>query len=343
LFGGLIERLPRHDFHVSIFSVGCWNDATVSRLRGRAEQYVAVPANIPAARELILRGGLDLLFFPDIGMEPVCYALAMSRLARVQCATWGHPVTTGLPTVDYFVSSRLLEPDDAGDHYTERLVRLATINAFCAPPRLRGPAQSRADLGLPEKAHLYLCPQSLFKLHPEFDDHLAQIVMRDPQGLLVFLEAPHPAWQELLVKRWAARPERIDRKARFLPRTGRDAFLHVLRLADVILDPTHFGGGKTSYQALGLGVPVVTQPSRFLRGRITAALYQKMGWRNLIAPDRQTYVELAVKLASDADFRSWAASQIAQRQACLFEEAAAVEQFASFLRQAGAGDLPAAA
>jgi predicted O-linked N-acetylglucosamine transferase (SPINDLY family) len=340
LFAGLIERLSRRDFHVSVFAIGQWHDQTTARLACRADQYVVTPANIPAAREQILRSGLDLLFYTDLGMEPVSYALALARLARVQCATWGHPVTTGLPTIDYFVSSRLLEPADASDHYSERLIELETLNTYCKRPTPRGTSLARGDFGIPERLHLYLCPQSLTKLHPEFDGHLAEIARRDAAALLLFLEPPHRHWQELLIRRWSQTPDRLNQRSLFIPRVTPDQFLHLLRLADVVLDPPHFGGGNTSYQALGLGVPVVTQPSGLQRGRITAGLYRKMNWNYLVARDCQEYAELAVQMAGDRNHRQWASEQILNRSNCLFEDLAAVEQLERFLLQVAGGEIP---
>ena len=106
-------------------------------------------------------------------MEPITYTLAFSRLAPVQCVTWGHPVTTGIPTIDYFISSEALESEESDQHYTERLVRLKTPAIYYYRPETPTSLKDRAAFGLPESGALYMCPQSLFKLHPSFDEILA--------------------------------------------------------------------------------------------------------------------------------------------------------------------------
>ena len=113
--------------------------------------------------------------------------LAFARLAPVQCATWGHPVTTGIPTIDYFISNVDAEPADAAEHYTEQLVRMKNLPTYYAPPSVSSATRSRKDFGLEEKAHLYLCPQSLFKMHPEFDGILSAILRADPKGRIVLV------------------------------------------------------------------------------------------------------------------------------------------------------------
>ena len=72
-------------------------------------------------------------------MDPLMTQLAALRLAPIQCVTWGHPVTSGLPTVDYFLSSELMEPKDGQDHYSERLIRLPGIGVCYAKPVIPRP------------------------------------------------------------------------------------------------------------------------------------------------------------------------------------------------------------
>ena len=183
------------------------------------------------ARSRIAEEDLDVLFFTDIGMEPISYALAFSRLASVQCATWGHPVTTGIETIDYFVSSELLEVAEADDHYSKRLVRLKTLPIYYPRPALPVPSRGRERFHLPATGNIYGCPQSLFKLHPEFDNLLGEILRRDGQGTLVLLQGMHRSWDEILSQRFATTiPDVIDR-VRILPVLSQDDFLlaHLLR------------------------------------------------------------------------------------------------------------------
>ena len=52
---------------------------------------------------------LDVLVYPEIGMDAGVYFMAFTRLAPVQMVFWGHPVSQGHATIDYFVSSDLYE------------------------------------------------------------------------------------------------------------------------------------------------------------------------------------------------------------------------------------------
>jgi predicted O-linked N-acetylglucosamine transferase (SPINDLY family) len=71
---------------------------------------------------------VDVLIYPDLGMEPLSWYLSFARLAPVQMAWWGHPVTTGLPSIDYFISLHDEAPH-AQQHYSEQLIRMRAVNA----------------------------------------------------------------------------------------------------------------------------------------------------------------------------------------------------------------------
>jgi protein O-GlcNAc transferase len=136
-------------------------------------------------------------------------------------------------------------------------------------------------------------------------------------------------------------PDVADR-IHFMPRLDREQFLQLLSCATVMLDPVHFGGGNTTYEALALGVPIVTWPSPYMRGRVTAACYQRMGLPELIAHNAEEYIALAVHLGSDPAARAQAHEQILSKNTVLYEDAQVIEELEAFFLDALAhhqGDL----
>ncbi|MBI2316427.1 MAG: hypothetical protein HYU75_05250 [Betaproteobacteria bacterium] len=196
---GLVRGLDRRRFEVHVFAIAPNDDPMAARVAAAADFYHRLPAAMDAVRQAIAQARLEVLFFADLGMHPLTYFLAFWRLAPVQMATWGHPVTTGIDTVDYFLSSAGLEADGAQSHYSETLVRLP---AFFQPayerPALRGAPRPRAHFGLPAQAHLYLCAQNPFKLHPDFDAALRAILERDALGRIVLLAPEQESWTHRL-------------------------------------------------------------------------------------------------------------------------------------------------
>ncbi len=326
---GFITALDRDRFHVTTLTLAGPDDQTAKEIAAAADRHIILPMDLVAARQIVANAKLDILFFTDIGMEPFTYFLAFSRLAPVQCVTWGHPVTSGLKTVDYFISNPHMDPPGTEVHYAERLVRLPRFTSHYRRPDL--PALGGRDsLGLSETARLYVCPQSLFKLHPGFDEVLAGILRHDPKGEIVLLEGRHKEWRQALERRFAAVMPDVAGRVRFLPRLPIDAFFNLVAVSDVMLDPTPFCGGNTTLEALAVGTPVVTLPGEFLRGRLSYALYRQMGISTCVATDLQDYVAIATRLGMDPDARGAAVAAIEETRDTLFEDHQIVAQLESW-------------
>jgi predicted O-linked N-acetylglucosamine transferase (SPINDLY family) len=334
LFRGLIEQLDRARFEVAVAHLpGAKTDAVRRAIDAAADTVLDLPAGLPGQRAALEALSPDLVLFTDIGMDPASYLLARSRLARVQAVAWGHPDTTGLPSMDYFVSWDLAEPAGAQAHYSERLVRLPRL-ACHAEPRPPVNRIGRAAQNLPPDGALYGVLQSLFKLHPDFDAVLADIVARDPAGWLILAEGNDPEWEARLRRRWADHP-RLNDRALFLPRRPGEAYMSLLADMDVQLDPIHFGSGNTFYDAMALGSPMVTWPGAFARGRIVAAAYAQMGaGQTLVAPGLADYAALAVRVAHDPNRAALSGELQAAAQTHLFRDAAAVRGLEAFFAAA---------
>jgi predicted O-linked N-acetylglucosamine transferase (SPINDLY family) len=334
---GFFSQLSRDEFEaIAIFIAPTVDDAFSRAIRAQADRSIDLPPDLGAAREALARERLDVLFYQDIGMEPFGYFLAFSRLAPVQCVSFGHPDTTGIPAMDYFVSNDRYEPDGAERHYSERLFLLHGLPtlAYYEPPE-RGDARcARADFGLADADHVYLCPQSLFKFHPDMDALLAAILRRDPAGKLVVIEGLVPHWTQLLRQRWeAAMPEVADR-IRFLPRMAGERYVDLIEAADVMLDTLHFNGMNTSLEAFAAGTPVVTWPGEFQRGRHTQAMYRAMGIEEAIVAGAGEYIARALELGTNPRSRAALRSRILERNAALYRDARVIREFERFFREA---------
>ncbi len=334
---GLIEKLSRERFEVLALRVRpSRDDEATARIRAAADRTVELDPDVYRARAQIAALELDILFYQDIGMEPISYFLAFARLAPVQCVSFGHPNTTGIPTLDYFISNDLFEPAGAQAHYSERLVLLHDLPtlAYYYKPRLPARPPARAAFGLPEGAHLYVCPQTLFKLHPDFDGILAGILDRDPQGLLILIAGQFQEFTDRLRARFAHTLPAHARRIVFLPFMGFERFMELLCVADVVLDTMHFNGMNSSLQALAAGTPVVTLPGEFQRGRHTQAMYRKMGILDCIAVDRRQYVDLAVRIANDPAHAHALRERLVAGNHVLFEDRKVVDEFERFFVEA---------
>jgi len=323
LCAGLIEHLPRDRLEVVLIRPGSETDA----ISESADDVIRLPRTLTRAREAVAAARLDALLYTDIGMDPLTYFLAFARLAPLQLVTWGHPVTTGIPNLDVFLSTLHIDTPDDQDSYSEELVRLPALPVHYTRPTAPDPLPDRAALGLPVDRRLYVCTQTLFKIHPDFDAALAEILRRDPDGTAVFIAGAMPA----LAAKFEARLRRahpdVAERLLFLDFLSPDGFLGLCAAADVLLDTFHFSGGNTSFEAFSVGAPVVTLPSEFLRGRFTTGLYREMGIDNFVARTPEHYVDLALATARDQS----AGQFIADARDRLFENRAGLDALADFV------------
>jgi len=333
---GLFAQLSRDEFDVTAIFLAPAIDDDYSRfIRQHAARSLDVPRDLSAARSLIEPLQLDVLFYQDIGMDPFSYFLAFSRLAPVQCVSYGHPDTTGIPTIDYYVSSDMYEATGSEAHYSERLFLLRNVGnlAYYYRPERSEARKDRAHFRLSADHHLYVCPQNLFKVHPDMDDLFAGILRRDAQARLVMIEGRVDRWTELLQRRWAGSVPDVADRITFLPRMNPDDYANLIEVCDVMLDTRHFNGMISSLEAFAVGTPVVTWPGEFQRGRPTQAMYRSMGLTECIADSAEDYVDRAIRLGTDPAYRAAVRSEILKRNGALFEDLEVVREFERFFRE----------
>ncbi len=318
-------------------------DAWSRRIAAGCEHFVVARAGNVDTISRIAADRLDVLVQPDVGMTPLSYLLAAVRVAPVQAAGWGHPVTTGSGNVDCYFSCASMEPDGAQAHYTERLVLLPGLGVDYTMPAVV-PPMPRSALGLPEGKRLYVCPQSLFKVHPDMDNLFARIVAADSDALLLFFQSPAREvtmqFGDRVQNALEAHGIAPGGQVKFLPRMDATNFRRMLAAADVVVDTVHWSGGNTSLDALAAGTPVVTCPGRFMRGRQTAGMLGLMGLGELVAPDADALVSLALDVARDRARNRALRAAIVERRGAIFGRPEPLAAFAHALLSLGSGGRP---
>ena len=331
---GFLTYLDRSRFEVTLVSLAYDGDEMYGQMATAADHVLTIPRDLGRAREIIAGGKFDILFYPDIGMEALTYYLAFARLAPVQAVSWGHPVTTGIPNIDYFVSCDAMEPGGSDEHYTETLVRLPDAGGHYIRPLAPDVVFNRAEYGLPDNAPLLACPQSCFKFHPDFDALLKSILEGAPRAHLALLNGVPESTSALLETRLKRTLGACASRVHFIGPLAHTDFLSLVRDADAVLDIPQWSGGRSGYEALAMGAPVVHLPGEFMRGRHTAAFYKVMGVDECIAADETEYVDIAVRLVTDKSFQGRVKQRIAEHAAHLFERMEPVRALEKFFEDA---------
>ena len=334
-FTSWVETLARRNWELILVHAGLDRDGLTERLARSAHGELTLCGTLAENASALRDLAADIILYPEMGMDRDVIALAALRLAPRQVCAWGHPVTSGLPTMDVFLSCAEMEPANAPEHYTERLITLPALGTRYLSPDIP-PAMTRRQMGLPELRTLYLVPQTLYKLHPDTDSILVDIVCRDPAALFVLFELSSPSpvirVHERLMRALSQASSEPQRHVHWFAECSRDNYLRINLACDVMVDGLHWSGGNTSLDALHCGLPVVTCPGPFMRGRQSAAMLRALDCPELIAQSPQELARIAVSVARDSQLRGKLVARIRERLPGLTQSEAPLDALDRALR-----------
>ncbi|MBI9111816.1 tetratricopeptide repeat protein [Maridesulfovibrio ferrireducens] len=336
---GWVSGLDREWFEVIGYSTSGLVDNETDVAQRTFDSFRENLTTLPALAEAVRSDEPHILIYPELGMDPLCAKSACLRLAPVQCASWGHPETSGLDSIDYFLSSDLMEPSDAQEHYSEKLVSLPGLGVDYISSLPYSSGESRADFGLSENDVVYLCLQTLYKYLPQQDAVFAEIAGRVPDGRFVFIEnsgAGHlnRKFRARLEKAFSAAGLEPRERLIFIPSMPGPRFQALVGLGDVFLDSFGWSGCNSSLETMLKNVVAVTLPGALMRGRHTAAFLTLMGLKELIASSAEDYVEKAVHLGLDQNYRLEMSSLIRERVELCYDGSEAVAALENFIEKA---------
>lgn len=322
---GWVCELDSTRFEVVVFHLGQVQDDQTSLARLKAAALFEGPRNLAGWVQYLRDACLDVLLYPEIGMDAMTSKLAALRLAPVQAASWGHPQTTGLPTIDFYLSAELFESGTSDSQYTEKLVRLPNLGCHFEPSAVIPEAVDLAELGVRPETTLYICAGMPYKYTPRHDALFVRIASAVPSALFMFFEHSLSAplsrrLMQRLGRAFAAAGLDPDRHLVLGPWQSVARLHSLLSQASVFLDTVGFSGFNTVMHAVDSGLPVVTQRGEFMRGRLGSAILERMGLHDQVCADDDEYVALAVRLSTDPVARAAVCARMVGGRAALYRD-----------------------
>lgn len=290
--------------------------------------------DIESVAQEILADNLHILIYIDIGQQAPITTIAAMKLAPVQCTTWAHPETSGLPTIDYFLSSELMEPANPQQHYSEQVILLPNLGISYAKPALPPLTKTRADFQIYNDAVVYLCCQTFHKYLPQYDGVFAAIAQRVPQAQFVFISRPNTAiaerFKQRLKRAFANYNLNADNYCIILPKLNQDDYWNLNLISDIYLDSFGWSGGHTTLEALACNLPVVTYPGELMRGRHSYGILKRLNLTCLIAKEKADYIEIAVRLGTDRVWKNNIVERIELHQNLLWDDLKPIKTLEEF-------------
>ncbi len=256
---------------------------------------IILPKNFLEKVKTIRDKNLDLLFYPDIHISTNLYYLTLLRLAKFQITSWGHPETTGNNKIDFFLSSKLMETDEYQNNFSEKVLLSNYLPMYFYKPKVTFALKKEDMLN----KNIYSCPQSLFKMHPSFDEAIKKILHKDKNAQIYFIKDKKEILSKMFFDRLKKEmPENIDR-INFIDRLTPEEFVHHCGRVSVLLDPFWFGAGNTFHESMLYGTPTVTMPTKYLKSRIVTGAYKQMQIDDApIFNNVDDYVDKSIELAN---------------------------------------------
>lgn len=286
---------------------------------------IIIERDILKTRETIKNLELNIIVYPEIGMDFFYYLLAYSRLAPIQINTWGHSETSGLDAIDYYFSSKYYEKDTSQNYYSESLIQLDSLCTFYTKINIDPYPKEMGygKFGLSSQYNNYGVLQAVFKYHPTFIESIKQILIKDPKAFIVFLsyEKLEDRFEKYLTKHLGDFTDRIQISSRlkFVD------YMMLLSSLDLIIDSFPFGGCNTTLEAFVLNKVVVTLPVDKLSGRFTFGFYQRMGITEPVCSTINEFVDKVVYFGNDSDARFQVEKMIQENKEKLFGEIESIE------------------
>lgn len=224
--------------------------------------------------------------------------------APLQLSWLGYPMTTGAPAtvIDYRISDAIADPPGLTDaHASETLWRLPACNWCYEPPLAPEVDETPPVLRRPGAEFTFASFNAIAKLSPSCLALWARVLAAVPHSrlLLKSFGLADADSRAALIRRFAALGIAAERLVLMGPQADTAAHLAQYRHVDLALDTFPYNGTTTTCEALWMGVPVLSLAGREHRARVGASLLTHAGLPEMVAPDPEAFVALAVALARD--------------------------------------------
>ena len=303
---GIINNLNTDKFDLHIFSLDDKSDDETNIIKNRVKYFVSNLKNLNEWASKIKDSEIDVAIYPEIGMDKLTIQLASMRLAPIQLCSFGHPETSGLRTIDYYISSELLETPESDSFYSEKLIQLPGLGYYFEPPTLETVEINLTEIGIDPNLPVILCLGAPNKFSPLYDWVYIEIIKRI-KGCQIILINDREGNSEILKMRLKNKLKHaelnFEEHVIFVPELTREGYSALMYNANLLLDPIGFSGANTTLQAIGCGLPVVTRQGRFQRTKHASAILRTLKIEELITNTEHEYINLVEKLILNETLR----------------------------------------
>lgn len=296
----LFENHDRGKFEIYCFSNVKHADAVTFELQHYVDTWIDITdMNDFEAAQIIMELEIDLLVDLSGHTAENRLGIFLYHPALVQVAWLGYPNTTGLPEMDYRLTDHVADPEGFENGYTETLFRLNTCFVCYQPPEI---IPDVSPLPFDTKGFITFCSFNNVAKLTEETIALWSSILRSLPTARIILKSSNKCTEPLLnqhiismFKNENISPDRLD-----ILSTTDSLYAHLNKysLADIALDTFPYNGTTTTFEALVMGVPVITFAGNRHASRVGASILTHLGEAGLVAETAKSYHNIVVELAT---------------------------------------------
>lgn len=239
---------------------------------------------------IVTENRCGIVIHPDVGMSQASIMLSQGRMAPIQIAMYGHPVSTFNPTIDYFVGGREVEQPDAQALYSERL--LLTDGLGCVPTRpeyVPTPTSTGDTITVG-------CNWSNHKFDYRHLTAIRDAIGSVPCKLMFISVTDRNNELQALVSDVAGLFAGTKVRLHFVQEGAFRGYMDHENQCDFLIDSYPFGGFNRVVDALACGKPVVAMAGDKAANRLAGAVLRRVGLSELVAADQHEMRAIVTRL-----------------------------------------------
>jgi len=318
-----LEKCDRDAFEIICYAQVQREDEETKKFRALADHWRnTVGKSDEDVADMIRNDEIDILVTLAGRFDSNRPMVSSLRPAPVQ-VSFHDGATSGCKEMDYWLTDTILHPVNTSELFTEELYHLPIFYQYTAmknpPPISPLPAQ--------KTGHITFCS---FNNPRKINNQVIALwsdVLKAVPGSSLILKYHNLFTEKSLQERWIDRFEkfgisrdRIELTSSMNEQGAQDSHLTYYERVDIALDPFPFNGATTTFEALSMGVPVITLMGESFISRAAGSLVTHTGHPELAAGSRESYIETARDLAADlprlAELRARLRNDVATSSLC---------------------------
>lgn len=320
LFKNWIFKLDKNKFDIYVIDLKSEQDEIYHQIKQYAEEIITTTENLDFNINNIRNKNFDYIIYLDNLISREASLLFNFQLAKKQAVTWGHPVTSGSKYINYFLSSELMENKFSEKKYIEKLIKLSNLSIYYEEPKIK--INQSIKKYFDDSLINILNLQSLFKFQPHEDKIYAEILNRNKNINLHFIDSDIPFHKNIFKKRISKflNDKKLEKNINFLPRCDNNTFYNYIKFSSFIIDCLSWSGGNTHLEALAFNKAIVTCEGKSLKQNHTTGLLKRINQNEMITYNHLDYINKILKLSESKNYIGTCEKSISDNKINLFND-----------------------